>query len=159
MTVPVALPPPRIEAGATVTEERPEAGVRLRTASAHAPFAVADTTTSVSSATEDVFTVKDPLVWPAGIVTLETDRLAMESETFRSTVVPPVGAGALSVIDPLLAPPERRVEGDTETVIGEAEPVTVTDAVFETVEGNLAVIVDARSVEPETAVRVKVPVS
>lgn len=64
----------------------------------------------------------------------------------------------MSVIDPLLGPPERRVEGDTETVIGEADPVTVTDAVRETVEGNLAVIVDARSVEPETAVRVKVPV-
>ena len=62
MTVPVPLPPPRIEPGETPTEESPEAGVRLRIASAHAPFAVADTTTSVSSATEDVFTVKEPLV-------------------------------------------------------------------------------------------------
>ena len=64
----------------------------------------------------------------------------------------------MSVIDPLLGPPERSVDGESETVIGEAEPVTVTEAVFETVEGNLAVIVDVRSVEPGTAVSVKVPV-
>jgi hypothetical protein len=67
-----------------VTEESAAAGVRLRVASAQAPFAVADTMTSESRVTADVLTEKAPLVCPAGIVTEGAERLATEPETFKS---------------------------------------------------------------------------
>jgi hypothetical protein len=84
VAVPVTFPPPLIEAGERLTEESTAAGVRLSVASAHAPFAVADTMTSESRVTADVLTVKVSTVRPAGIVTEGAERLATEPEAFKS---------------------------------------------------------------------------
>ena len=71
----------------------------------------------VAAETEPVPTVKVVLLAPAGTVTL-AGTVAAALSLDRATVVPPLGAGPVSVTVPVLDVPAVTLAGETLTVAG-----------------------------------------
>lgn len=129
VTVPVDADPPTTEVGFSDTLTGAIAGRIVRTAVLVTPFWVAEIVEFVAEVTDVVVTVKFAVALPAATVTLAGTVAALLLESV--TLIPPAGAGPLSVTVPVDGLPPVTWVGFTERSLSVTvlPAVTVRDAV------------------------------